>query len=88
MFEIAEGSEPETPALTPLFSGIRKLDQAIVSSTSGSVDLRTLLFVGALIIAIRQMRRGELFSPALPLLWSAMEMVSRFGKTNGSDELD
>jgi len=80
VFEIFDGREPETYALTPVIWSIKKINQAIASVTSGGVDLRTLLFVAAAVIAIRQIRRGELFSPAFTIIWSVMDMVARASK--------
>ena len=78
LFEIAEGSEPETPALKPLISGISKIDRLINEESAGIANLRTLVVVAAVLLAIRQFRRGELLGPALPLLWNALELVGRF----------
>jgi hypothetical protein len=80
VFEIFDEREPETYALTPVIWSVKKINQAIAAATSGGVDLRTLLFVAAAVIAIRQIRRGELFSPAFTIIWSAMDMVARASK--------
>lgn len=85
VFVITEGSEPGAHALTPLLSLIAKLDRALLSGTSGSVDLRTLIFVAALLAVIHQLRRGEVFSPAFPMLWSALDMVSRYVSKNAAN---
>jgi hypothetical protein len=77
LFDLREGSEPETPALAPVLKGISTVGQAIDGETSGSIDLRTLLFVALVLLAVRQMMRGDLLGPALPLLWNALEMILR-----------
>ncbi len=78
LFEIAEGSEPDTPALKPLLSGIARIDRLIDEESSGIANLRTLAVMAVVLLAIRQFRRGELFGPALPLLWHALELAGRF----------
>ncbi len=78
LFDIAEGPEPETPALKPLISGISRIDQIIKEESSGIANLRTLVIVAAVLLAIRQFRRGNLLGPALPLLWNALELAWRF----------
>jgi hypothetical protein len=78
LFDIAEGTEPETPALKPLISGLSKIDRLINEESAGIANLRTLVVAAAVLLAIRQFRRGELLGPALPLLWNALELVGRF----------
>ncbi len=84
LFELAAGPEPETPALTPLRSGISKANQALSETSSGSVDLRTLVVVGAIGLAIHQMLRGNLLGPALPLVWRAVDLAMSFRDAAGN----
>jgi len=86
LFHVADGPEPHPPALSFLFAGFEQIDKQLLSGSDGSVDLRTLVFIAALALAIRQMSRGDIISPALPLLWSAMEMASRFAGSHSGDE--
>ena len=87
LFDIAEGPEPETPALKPLISGISRIDQIIKEESSGIANLRTLVIVAAVLLAIRQFRRGNLLGPALPLLWNALELAWRFnGSASSADD--
>ena len=86
LFEIGEGPEPETPALRPLQSGLSKIDQLIKEESLGVASLRTVVIVAAVLLAIRQFRRGNLLGPALPLLWNALELAGRFnGRKSGAD---
>ncbi|MEA3413284.1 MAG: hypothetical protein U9R74_17375 [Pseudomonadota bacterium] len=71
------------PAMTPLQHGFSRINRMIAASSSGSVDLRTLFFVGFVLLAIRQILRGNIMAPAIPLLWHAMELVLRFNSGNG-----
>ena len=77
LFELAVGPEPAVPALASVRSMISELNQAVDSGSSGGVDLRALVVLAGLAIAIRQMMRGELLGPALPLLWSVAELAMR-----------
>jgi len=87
LFEIAEGPEPETPALRPLQSGLSKLDQLIREESLGVANLRTIVIVAAVLLAIRQFRRGNLLGPAVPLLWNALELAGRFNSwKSGADD--
>lgn len=86
VFEIVDGPEPETYALTPVIASVKWINQAITSTTSGGLDLRTLVFVAAVLIAIRQISRGEFFSPAFTIVWSAMDMVARVAKDVSLDD--
>lgn len=86
VFELDDGAEPHTHALTPMLAFVSWLDRWILSRTSGSIDLRTLVFIVALVAVIRQVRRGELFSPAWPILWGAVDMMTRHINSNDVDE--
>lgn len=80
LFEIVAGPEPATYALAPLISSVKWINRTLGSATSGSVDVRTLVFIAAVLIAVRQIRRGEWFSPAFTIVWSSMDMLARAGK--------
>jgi hypothetical protein len=87
LFEIATQAEPPTPALAPLLSGISRIDQLIDEESAGVVNLRTFAVVAVILLAVRQIRRGELLGPALPMLWNALELAGRFnGWSSGADE--
>lgn len=89
LFEIVGGSEPERPALATLESGIARINGAISSGTHGSADLRTLIFVGLMALTIRQVIRGQIMAPALPLLGLALNLLHRGdGSEGGSSDSD
>lgn len=81
LFEMAAGPEAETPVIVPLISGISKVNQKISELSSGRIDLLTLVIMGAVALAIRQSMRGDLLGPALPLLWSAVELAIRISRS-------
>lgn len=89
LFDLAEGPEPETPALRPLVSGIFGLDQILKEESAGVLNLRTLTVVAVALLAIRQIRRGALLGPALPMLWSALELALKSnGLVGGAEDGD
>ena len=66
------------PAIAPLLSNIRKLNQNIDQGSGGSVDLRTLALISLLVLTIRQALQGNLVGPALPLLLSAWGLIDKY----------
>jgi hypothetical protein len=68
---------PARPGLSPLLSGIGVVDRSIRDSSSGSADLRTLIFVLLLGLAIAQLLRGQVMAPAASLLWYAFDLALR-----------
>jgi hypothetical protein len=88
LFEITDTPEPARPALEPLTSGLSRMDQAVTSGTDGSVDLRTLAYVGLMGFTISQALRGELLGPAIPLLFNAMSLLDRITKTADGESVN
>ncbi len=81
LFEIAEEVRQETTAFTSLDSGLTGLEQVLKSGTAGSMDLRTVAFIGMMGLTIHQILRGNILGPALPMLWNAFSLVDRIGNT-------
>jgi hypothetical protein len=77
LFEITEGAESGTSALARLSSALATVDKAIAGSSGGSVDLRTLAYIGLMAFTVRQIIRGQVLGPALPMLWQALSLVGR-----------
>ena len=87
LFELVEAPPPPRYALSPLISGVSRLDRLVAAATSGSVDLRAVLFIAAVGLAIRQLTRGELLGPGVPLLWIALELAgAAANSTHGAKE--
>lgn len=74
LFEIVKHIEQD-PALSHLMSSVSKIEKRISDFSSGSIDLRTLAFIILSGLALRQIVRGEILGPGIPLLWSAMGLV-------------
>jgi len=85
LFEFVAGGEPAVSALGQLQSGVTKINQVISQSTAGIADLKTIAVIVLVLLAIRQIKRGSLFGPALPLLWSAIDLSMRFRKDQSPD---
>jgi hypothetical protein len=81
LFDIKAEPEPERPALLPVASGLSSINQALSSGSAGSFDLRTLAFVGVMGLVLRQVIRGELIGPALPMLVMALNLVKGISKS-------
>lgn len=86
LFEFFAGPEPEISALAKLQTGMTKLNQVINQGTAGVADLKTVAVIVLVALAIRQIRRGSLIGPALPLLWSALDIALRFKKEQPAAE--
>ena len=79
---------PPMHALDALTSGVAKLDRAITTATAGSADLHTILFLAAVALAIRQLRRGHVLGPAMPLVWIALEIAGRIARARAQEDLE
>lgn len=77
LFTLADEPRPSRPGLAPLIAAASKIDRSLRKGTFGSTDLRTLLFIAIVALAIRQLIRGELLGPAVPLLWIALQVAER-----------
>jgi hypothetical protein len=86
LFALVPEAEPVTPPLAGVRAGMARIDALLGSSFPGGLDLRTLVVMGAGALALRQIVRGEVLGPGLPLLWSAMELVLRQGGPGEGDD--
>ena len=86
LFELSDEPAPPVKALEPLMAGVSKLDRTIAGLTAGAADLRTVLFVVAVALAIRQLLRGNVVGPAIPLLWMALELAGRIAASVERDD--
>ena len=77
LFEIIDGPEPATPVLAPLTQGIAMIDQTLLDSSGGRVDLRAVAYIGLMAVTVHQIRRGQLLGPALPLIGQAFSLLNR-----------
>jgi len=66
---------PVRHGFAPLSKGISAFDNGLREVSGGAADLRTLLFLTLVGLAIRQAARGEIMIPAAALLWNAFALV-------------
>jgi hypothetical protein len=70
---------PLRPPLSPGLSALRRAsdraDQGIATLTGGLGDLRTLLVLALVVLALRQWSRGQVMIPAMSLLMYALDLV-------------
>ena len=76
LFRLETEPEPAASALAPVEAAITAFNRALQKRSAGGADLRTLVFVGLVALAIRQILRGEVMGPALPLLGMALALVN------------
>ena len=62
-------------ALAPLSTTVSIMDQGLRRATGGVTDLRVLIFLLLVALAIRQILRGQVMVPAAALLWNAFVLV-------------
>jgi hypothetical protein len=75
----------QTPAIEPLRSSLSGIGNLVREGTAGSVDLRTLAFIGMMGLTLHQILRGQVLGPALPMLWNAFSLI---GNISGSQQPD
>ena len=61
--------------LGALSAGLAAMDGGIRQLSLGGADVRALLFLLLVGMAIRQILRGDIVAPAVPLLWYALSLV-------------
>lgn len=53
------------------------LDRLMGTGSRGRIDLPSAYFLLFLVLGLRQMWRGEIMQPAIPLLWRAVEILNK-----------
>ncbi|MGD8312163.1 MAG: hypothetical protein PVJ66_06160 [Gammaproteobacteria bacterium] len=81
LFVLGTESAQQTTTFAPLRNGLSGIEQALKSGTAGSVDLRTLAFLGMMGLTLHQILRGQVLGPALPMLWNAFSLIDRASST-------
>jgi hypothetical protein len=69
------------PSFEPLRSGLSAIEQGLRSGTAGSVDLRTIAFLGMMGLTLHQVLRGQVLGPALPMLWNAFSLIGQINRS-------
>jgi hypothetical protein len=56
---------------------LKFLDRVMDAGSGGRMDLQSAFFLLFLVLGLWQMWRGEIMQPAIPLLWRAVEVLSK-----------
>jgi hypothetical protein len=67
-------AEPR-PGLAPLFDALGAADRGLRDASGGSADLRAIVFLVLVSLAIAQLLRGQVMAPATALLWYAFDIL-------------
>ena len=81
LFEITACHKQDASAFTPLRSGLNGIEQLLRNGTAGSVDLKTVAFIGVMGLTLHQIMRGQVLGPALPMLWNAFSLINRINSS-------
>jgi hypothetical protein len=87
LFTIIE--QPEEEAFTipylsiPMLAstGLNRFDESLMDFSRGRLDGRSLLFLGLIGLALRQMTKGHILGPASTLLWYAFSVLKAENNT-------
>jgi hypothetical protein len=72
-----EMSPPPVPAVAErVRDQFARIDDMVKRRTAGEVDARSLAILGLLGTAFARVLRGDIFGPAIPLLWYASQMTT------------
>ncbi|MFM1892289.1 MAG: hypothetical protein RLZ44_1366 [Pseudomonadota bacterium] len=74
-------------SLAAVRSGFEQVDGLLSAATAGGLDMRALLFVALVGLALRQLWQGQVMVPAISLLWWAFDLV-RAGAPPAADWAD
>lgn len=74
---VAVGHRPLGAVLSDQLGQANRL---IARSSRGHLDVQTLFFLLFLGLGLKQLWRGQVMQPAIPLLWRAMEILKSYQK--------
>ena len=75
LIDLEMGGEPLEPLVDRLLNQGGAIERKLLSSTGGQVDVKTFAMLGLMLAAGVQLFRGQIFGPAVPLLWYTAEIV-------------
>ena len=82
LIDLEMGGEPSEPLTDRLLNQVGALEKKLLKSTGGQVDGRTFAMFGFMLAAGVQIFRGQIFGPAVPLLWYTAEVVRNYFPNN------
>ncbi|MEJ2310180.1 MAG: hypothetical protein P8Z31_07790 [Gammaproteobacteria bacterium] len=86
LFELTTEKPPAMTPMEAVTAKIARTDDAINEISSGGLDLRTLAFVAAILLALQQAIRGNFSGPAIPMILAALSLLPPGGGNAQSDE--
>jgi len=81
LFRITEQPEEETfsiphqPIATLTSAGLNRVDESLMELSQGLIDSRSLFMLILTGLAVHQIARGNIMTPAASLLWGAIELL-------------
>ncbi|HEY8034779.1 MAG TPA: hypothetical protein VIF37_04240 [Methylobacter sp.] len=80
LFRITEQPEetfsiPHQPIATLTSTGLNRFDESLMELSEGLIDARSLFLLILTGLAIQQIARGKIMTPAASLLWGAIELL-------------
>ncbi len=76
--DLEMGDEPLAPLADRIIDQAATVEQKLLASTGGQIDGRSFVMLGLMLAAGVQLFRGQLFGPAVPLLWYTAEMIRNY----------
>lgn len=78
LIDLEMGGELLEPLADRLLGQAEGMEKKLLASTGGQVDGRTLVMFGLMLAAGVQLFRGQIFGPAVPLLWYTAEIIRNY----------
>jgi hypothetical protein len=75
ILDISEDLPPIIPAAAKMAQQLIQIDRQITELSGGGLDGRSAVLIGLAVAAIMQLFRGEIFGPAIPLIWYAAQAI-------------
>lgn len=67
---------PNLPITTLAWAGLDQVDDSLLDFSQGRLNVRSLVFLSLVGLAIYQIKRGSIMAPAASLLWYAFGLVN------------
>ncbi|WP_292431590.1 hypothetical protein, partial [Methylobacter sp.] len=68
-------SIPHVPIATLTSTGLNRFDESLMELSQGLIDSRSLFLLILTGLAVRQIAKGRIMTPAASLLWGAIELL-------------
>lgn len=84
LFTLADLEPSLPPVRGELVAGLRALDAGLRRASAGAADLRLGIALVFFVLAARQLARGSVLVPALPLAWNGLVLLGLGSLGNGA----